>query len=290
MNWSELSTVLKRCNGIVLETFVLQTAPSSVESFPLKITPVVAPVAAPAVAPAVAPAPPVVAETRMKKPLPTKQVIDPIVLGLEIAEPLYEGAPPASRRLMECEGAQKLEATLDSLYKSASGRSRGWTKVGLDGFLKPRCASGGDLPVLDRAKKGYLWSLAHEDKALSALLDFVCCARRIRCALWNFEYKTVHLFPAADDISEATTHFPLLHVDNGGHLVRGIAGAKELLEFVDREGWTLHPPASVTHSLNGLTLDELQSVGLKLGMATVEGKKADRVTAIATFKTRARLE
>jgi hypothetical protein len=59
---------------------------------------------------------------------------------------------------------------------------------------------------------------------------------------------------------------------------------------VDREGWTLAPPASVTHSLSGLTLEELESVGRKLGMASVEGKKADRVTAIASFKTRARLQ
>jgi hypothetical protein len=43
------------------------------------------------------------------------------------------------------------------------------------------------------------------------------------------------------------------------------------------------------HSLSGLKLDELESVGKKLGMAAVEGNKAARVIAIAEFKTRARL-
>jgi hypothetical protein len=305
MNWSELSTVLKRCGGIALEPLSLQTSAVSVEWFPVVATAVAPP--APITTAVEIPKPVIVVETpkpvavvvntvvetteapRVRKPLSSKHAIDPVVLGLELNEPLYEGAPSATRRVIECEGAQKLEGALDSLYKSAAGRSRGWTKVGLEGFLKPRCASGGDLHLLDRAKKGFLWSLATEDKALSAFLDFVCCARHIRCVLWNFEKKTVHLYPAADDHSDATTGFPLLHVDTGGHLVHGISSTSELLTYVDREGWILLPPASVTHSLNGLTLDELESVGKKLGMSAVEGKKADRITAIATFKTRARL-
>ena len=313
MNWSELSTVLKGCGGIALRAHSLCVTPSSIESFPIvavaPTAPVLPAVVAPAVpalpavvapatptvvlapaVPAVVVAPDVVPESKPRRLLPSKHVIDPVVLGIEFQDPLYEGAPPASRRAIETEGAQKLEAVLDGLYKSAAGRSRGWTKVGLEGLLKPRCASGGDLHALDRAKKGFIWALATEDKALSAFLDFICCARRIRCAVWNFEKKTVHLYPAADDASAESTDFPLLHVDNTGHRVNGIGGDAEFLAHVDREGWTLAPPASVTHSLSGLTLEELESVGRKLGMASVEGKKADRVTAIASFKTRARLQ
>jgi hypothetical protein len=249
-----------------------------------------APVPAPVLAPAPAVAEPQERKSRTRGPLPSKQVLDPVVLGLELMDPLYEGAPPASRRILETEGAQKLEGLLDGLYKSAAGRSRGWTKVGLEGLLKPRCASGGDLHALDRAKKGFVWALATTDKGASAFLDFVCCARRIRCAVWDFGKKTVHLYPAADDVAAERADFPLLHIDNGGHPVQGVGSVTEFLAYMDREGWTLAPPASVTHSLSALTLEELESVGKKLGMAVVEGKKVDRIVAIAAHKTRARLE
>jgi hypothetical protein len=228
-----------------------------------------------------------------KKPHVSKQVIDPVVLGIEITEPLYNGAPYASRHRMEMEAAQKLETQLDTLYKTCSGRSRGWTKVGLEGMIKPRCASGGDLKELDRAKKPFLWVAATEDKAMSAFLDFVCCARRIRCVVFDEEKRTAHLYPAADQVDEdtgiadATT--PIYFVKNTGHLMYGLHNSSDLLTFVDKEKWILQPPASLTHSLSGLKLDELESVGKRLGMDKVEGNKAERVKAIAAFKTRARL-
>jgi hypothetical protein len=222
----------------------------------------------------------------------TKNSIDPVVLGIELTEPLYVGAPHSTQKRIETDAAEKLEGQLDGLYKSACGRSRGWTKVGLEGMLKPRCASGGDMKELDRAKKGFLWSLATEDKALSAFLDFVCCAKQIRCVIMNNEKKMAYLYPAADKLDDdgKAGDYPIYFMDTGGHKLHGLHGADDLLKYVDSEGWTLQPPASVVHSLSGLSLDELESVGLKLGMKSVAGKKADRIQAVAAYKTRARLQ
>ena len=49
------------------------------------------------------------------------------------------------------------------------------------------------------------------------------------------------------------------------------------------------PPYSVGHSLAGLNLEELESVGKKLGMAEVSGTKAERVAKIASYKLQQRL-
>ena len=107
----------------------------------------------------------------------------------------------------------------------------------------------------------------------------------------NTEKKTAHLYPAADRLDDdgKAGDYPIYFVDDGGHKLSGLRSASDLLEFVEKEGWTLLPPESVTHTLSGLKLDELESVGKKLGMPEVEGKKTERVTAIASFKTRARL-
>ena len=228
----------------------------------------------------------------IKEPVSQKHVIDPVVLGIENTEPLYLGATRRMQHQMEIEEAQRLEAKLDELYKSASGRSRGWTKVGLEGMIKPRCSSGGDIKELDRAKKPFLWPVVSTDKPTSAFLDFVCVAKKIRVAVWFAEEKKVVLYPAADaavlDASDKSV-FPLYHVDSTGHPRHGMPECETLLKFCDTAGWTLIPPASVLHTLSGLTLSELESVGKKLGMAVVEGSKAERVTAIAAYKLRQRL-
>jgi len=229
----------------------------------------------------------------LKEPISQKYALDPIVLGIENTEPLYSGAPHRTQRAIEVEEAKRMESMLDTLYKTCSGRSRGWTKVGLEGMIKPRCASGGDLKELDKAKKPFDWSGLLEDKVLSAFLDFLCLAKKIRCAVWFQEKKTIYLYPAADAISSG--EYPLYHVDSEGHLRHGLRTQSDLLAFCDQNkgkhehGWKLLPPTSVLHTLSGLKLDELESVGLKLGMAVVEGTKAERVSAIAAFKLRLRL-
>lgn len=226
------------------------------------------------------------------EPHTLKQVIDPIVLGLEHVDPLYGPSPARSRRAIEIEQAQKLEAALDGLYKQCGGRSRGWVKGTLDAMIKPRCASGGDLYEIDRAKKTYTWALHADDKTMSAFLDFVCLARKIRCAVWHPETKTIYVYPAADmpaDPGDAPYTPPLYHVDSTGHVRHGMPNSKDLLSHADKEGWKLLPPHSVLHTLSGLKLDELESVGKKLGMAEVSGNKSARVLAIAEYKLRSRL-
>ena len=293
----------------------LQTSSLDVEHFPMRaaLTPTSASVnkvaALPTIEPplpahvsmvssvaAVPPPPaPVITATTFKKSLKlssNKNIIDPVVLGIELEEPLYVGAPHSTQKSIETAAAQKLEGQLDTLYKNCCGRSRGWTKVGIEAMLKPRCASGGDLKELDRAKKAFIWSLATDDKPLSAFLDFVCAARRIRCVIMNSEKKTAHLYPAADRLDDdgKALSYPMYFVDDSGHKINGLSGAAELLEFIEKMGWTLLPPESVVHTLSGLKLDELESVGLKLGMTVVEGKKCERITAIASFKTMKRLK
>ena len=138
-------------------------------------------------------------------------------------------------------------------------------------------------------KVGFPWKVVAEDKLASAFLDFLCVAKQIRVAIWDAESKHVILFPAADymGVESESAVLPLCHVNTKGELQRG--EIKDLVAYCDKEGWTLMPPMSIHHSLSGLTLAELESVGTKLGMAAVEGNKAQRVAAVAIYKLRQRL-
>ena len=217
--------------------------------------------------------------------------IDPIVIGIEQSEPLYNGSSNQSKRQIECEEAQRIEAKINDLYKSQGGRSRGWTKVGLENFIRPRCASGGDIYELDRAKKAFVWQLLLSDKVISAVFDFICVAKNIRVAVWFESEKIVIVYPAADhngptDGSESPT---IYHVTSDGNYRTGMKNAKDLVNFCKRMEYILMPPYSVGHSLAGLTLEDLESVGKKLGMAEVTGTKAERVAKLASYKLQQRL-
>lgn len=228
------------------------------------------------------------AEKPEKPALRSGPQVDPIVLGIK--DPLYEGAPTHTRYQIECEEAQRIEKIVGDLYKSQGGRSRGWTKVGLEGLIRPRCATGGNLHELARMKVGFPWKVVAEDKLASAFLDFLCVAKQIRVAVWDAESKHVILFPAADYMgveSDSGAVLPLCHVNTKGEIQRG--EIKDLVTYCGKEGWTLMPPMSIHHSLSGLTLAELESVGTKLGMVAVEGNKAQRVATVAIYKLRQRL-
>jgi hypothetical protein len=310
--WSELSKTLERMHGMHLKNLEIQTCSADLQHYPLVTSPppavattvisllpatppvIVSP--APAVievAPAPAPPPPEQPKAREINLTTAKHSIDPIVLGIGLVDPMYEGAPHTTRHNIEKEIAVKVESELDAIYKSNSGRSRGWTKVGLEAMIKPRCASGGDLKELDRAKKPFIWALAQTDKCMSAFLDFVCCARRIHLVIMDTEKHIGYLYPAADILADADgekpADYPLFLVNNTGHPMFGIRNSAELLAYVDKNNWKVLPPHSVVHSLSGLKLDELESVGKRLGMSVVEGSKAERVAAISAYKTRARL-
>jgi hypothetical protein len=224
----------------------------------------------------------------IKEPFTLKKEVDPIVLGIEQSDPLYDGAPFRTKHQIECEEAQRLEGLLNELYKSQGGRSRGWTKTGLESMIKPRCASGGDIRELDRAKKAFLWSLVVDDKPTSAFLDYVCVAKKIRVAVWFQETKQVILYPAADNLDDGN-EFPLYNVTSQGLPHIGIRNCTELVAFCDSNSYVLMPPNSVVHSLSTLNLSELESVGKKLGMTVVEGSKAERVAKVAIHKLRQRL-
>jgi hypothetical protein len=234
---------------------------------------------------------PLASTTKEKtKALPrvTKQAVDPIVVGIELSEPLYVGAPFNNKHAMEVAAALAVEAQMNDLYKTEGGRSRGWTKSGLDIWMKPRCASGGNLKELDRAKVGFAWQLLMDDKAMSSFLDFVCVAKRIRVAVWFEETKTVLVYPAADLSTALDSEFPLYNVSASGHLMMGPRDGKELYAVCLANKYTALPPISVMSSLSGLKVDELENVGKALGMASVDGKKVERVAAIAAYKLRQR--
>jgi len=234
---------------------------------------------------------PMAATKEKPKALPrlTKQAVDPIVVGIELVEPLYIGAPFNNKHAMEVAAALAIEAQMNDLYKTEGGRSRGWTKSGLDIWIKPRCASGGNLKELDRAKVGFAWQLLMDDKAMSSFLDFVCVAKRIRVAVWFEETKTVLVYPAADLSTALDNEFPLYNVAASGHLMMGPRDGKELYAICLANKYTALPPISVMSSLSGLKIDELENVGKALGMSSVEGKKVERVAAIAAYKLQKRL-
>lgn len=239
--------------------------------------------------PGAAPMPPAATKEKPKSlPRVTKQAVDPVVIGIELVEPLYVGAPYNNKHAIEVTGAIAIEAQMNELYKSEGGRSRGWTKSGLDVWMKPRCASGGNLKELDKAKAGFAWQLLMDDKTQSAFLDFVCVAKRIRVAVWFDETKTVLVYPAADSSAHIGENFPLYNVSSSGHLMYGPENGTDLFKVCEANKYTALPPLAVMASLSGLKLDELENVGKQLGMAAVEGKKIERVAAIAAFKLRQR--
>lgn len=221
-------------------------------------------------------------------PLAMKQTVDPIVVGLELVEPLYSDSSFNSKHSIEIAAAVSLEQGLNELYKSEGGRSRGWTKSGLDLWIKPRCASGGNLKELDRAKAGFAWQLLMDDKAQSSFLDFVCVGKRIRIAVWFEETKTVLVYPAADLSTQLDSVFPLYNISSLGNLMKGPRDGAELYAVCEEHKYTVLPPLSVMSSLNGLKVEELENVGKNIGMSSVEGKKTERIAAIAAFKLRQR--
>lgn len=263
----------------------------------LKIEEIPLPVpATPAVSKVSAPTP--AAAAVAKSELPTMKTreymqkpIDPIIVGIEQAEPLYNGSSNQTKLRIECEEAQRIEGMINDLYKSQGGRSRGWTKCGLENFIKPRCASGGNIYELDKAKKAFVWQLLLSDKVLSSALDFLCVAKRIRIAVWFETEKLVIVYPAADynGVMDSTLTLPIYHITSQGSIRTGMKNAKDLVNFCKRMEYVLMPPYSVAHSLSTLTLDELESVGKKLGMAEVTGTKAERVAKIASYKLAQRL-
>ena len=311
--WDDLmrSILHNKDRNVCVNTLKVLRSPRSVEFFPIVVrTPVVQPVitrtavVAPPVIittplPAVIVASPVVTRipvapaSSIHEPKTMKYEVDPIVLGIEHQDCLYDSAPNVIKKQMECAEAQRIELVLDSLYKSQGGRSRGWTKAGLETLLKPRCASGGNIRELDTAKRAFPWPIIDHDKLASAFLDFICVAKKIRVAVWYVEEKRVLVYPAADqmDLTEdAAVAYPLYHVNSAGKPRSGFKSVKEFLKFCKDNNYIVLPPTSVMSALSGLTLTELASVGTKLGMVIVEGSKAERVAKIATYKLLSRLQ
>lgn len=219
-------------------------------------------------------------------PRVSKTVVDPVVIGIEHSDPLYSSAPRLTKHQMEITEAQRLEAMMSEVYSKESGRSRGWTKTGLEQMLKARCASGGDIKELERARVSFPWKLIRDDKLASAFLDFVCVCKQARVAVWDTEAKIVALYPAADPVSSPAKTYPLYHVNLNGEFM---FGSSDLIKLCDSNKFVLMPPLSVLKSLSGLTLDELANVATQLGMSGLEGNKAERVAAIASFKVRSRI-
>jgi hypothetical protein len=244
------------------------------------------------VTPAPVPVKRTVEPEKAKLPRSSKTCIDPIVLGIEHIDPLYLSAPRLTKHQMDITEAQRLEAIMNDVYVKESGRSRGWTKSGLEQMLKARCASGGDIKELERARVSFPWKLIRDDKLASAFMDFVCVCKQIRVAVWDNDAKIVALYPAADPTAAKKETYPLYHVNTQGEQMFGLSGSsasQDLINLCDSNKYVLMPPLSVMKSLSSLTLEELGNVAKQLGMPSVEGNKAERVAAIASYKVRARL-
>jgi hypothetical protein len=205
-----------------------------------------------------------------------KRSVDPTCVGIQERDAMYDIASFSVRQSMEAEEARILESKLGELYKNESGRSRGWTKTHLEAYLVPRAASGGSVPP----KQVFDWSKIFTDKTTSATLDYVCLAKGIRIAVWKEEDKSVGIWPAAD-LSSGKTNPPLYHVTASGVPISNNPS-------VLTSGWKVRSAYSVEHGLEKLSLDELESLGEKLGIS-VSGKKAERVQQIASERTKQRL-
>jgi len=229
-------------------------------------------------------------ETKESLIKPTKSYTkDPLSIGMNLRDPLYFMASDLVKRRMECEEAQRLETVMRSIYQAQGGRARGWTLSGLEAFLKPRGASGGNIHELMKAKSPFLWDQVLEEKNTSAFLDFICVAQRIRVAVWSDATKSVTVFPAADAPSEDVTPIPLFHVYSNGSVKSESVDSKTLPSTCASMGYAYLPPPSVMKSLAHLSLEELNTLAEKLDFHDLTGSKAQRVVLIAVWKLKQRL-
>lgn len=207
-----------------------------------------------------------------------KRPQDPICFGISIRDPMYEIASVSVKQSIEAEEARLLESKIADLYKSESGRSRGWTKKSLESFFQSRSATGGFLP----SKQVFVWTSVFTDKQASALLDYVCIAKGIRLAVWNQAEKCIGIWPAAD-LSTSKQIPPLFHASTDG-----VALSKT---SVFENGWKLRAALSVEHGLEKLSIDELDSIAEKMGITEyMTGKKTDRLRTLAQIRTEQRLQ
>jgi hypothetical protein len=221
-------------------------------------------------------APPTTVAARM--PSAKGSVLDPICIGISVRDPMYEIATAAVKQSIECEEARVLESKLDQLYKTESGRSRGWTKTHLTSFIVPRAAAGSKVAP----KLAFQWASLRTDKQTSAALDFVCLAKGIRLAVWFEDTREIGIWPAADHSSAGSGCPPLFHISGSGQSV----GTPRTV-FVD--GWTIRAALSVENSLEKLSLAELDNLAEQIGITSLTGKKPDRIRAIASHRTIQRL-
>lgn len=206
-----------------------------------------------------------------------KKAQDPICIGISYRDPMYEIASTSVKQTIEAEESRILESKIAELYKTEAGRSRGWTKTALEAFFQARAATGGNLGP----KQAFVWSNIWTCKQASALLDFICLAKGIRLAVWNDTEKCIGIWPAAD-LSTSKQTPPLFHINKDGCEIQKTS------VFVD--GWKLRAALSVSHGLEKLSVDELNSLAERIGiMAQMTGKKSERVLSIAEARTAQRL-
>jgi hypothetical protein len=211
------------------------------------------------------------------------------ILSIGIADILYYNAPSGTARQIEKEEAIRIEAMIPSLYSSEGGRSRGWTKKSLEFHLRSRAAIGGDLFDLRKVKATINGNNLFTCKETSALFDFFCLAKGIRCAVWK---DPLHFgfWPAAEPAS-LTKEPTLLHIhlnETGDlRLARGGPSTiKDLFAWVDSTvgaGWI--PALSCLSILATNTLEELKQAADAIGI-TVTGKKSEQVVQIAAARRR----
>jgi hypothetical protein len=236
-------------------------------------------------------------EKLVEKPVGTiiKKPIDPIALGIEEYDILYMGASKQTSFQMECEEAMRIEVMIDKLYSLEGGRSRGWTKKMLDEFIKPRCASGGDLFELMKIKATFEWANVFSDKESSALLDFVCLTKNIRVVVWRDETH-FGLWPAADKaiVEKIPTlyHVALVKdektgVEKGYKTQGSFSTIDNLFEYVDSSksvGWI--PAIACSNLLSNKTVSELNEEGVRLGLELSDMKKVQKIAMLAAKRRR----
>jgi hypothetical protein len=205
--------------------------------------------------------------------------VDPISIAISERDPMYEVASNNVKISIESEEARLIEGFIDQLYKNESGRSRGWVKSQLVEFIMPRAATGSDL----NQKQKFQWDTVFTDKKSSAILDFICLAKGIRLAVWSELNKEIGIWPAAD-ASNGDKIPNMYHVSSEGTILNN--------QTVFAPGYTVRAAYSVEHSLEKLTLSELNELAVKIGIPAddLSGKKTDRVKAIATRRTVQRLQ
>jgi hypothetical protein len=196
----------------------------------------------------------------------------PVALSLWMKDPLYRIATTPVRYAMESDETLALQMSIESAWKRFNGKERGWVRKHIEEGLHEK-------------HSGSFWESVLTQKRIAHLLDFICCVRGLRVAIWFPSSSKVTVIPFTNPSSPS----PSSPSPSSPSIIQFNADTGKLLlnskGYVEPDRWqSLYlsvkdfnwvPPMSAP-SIGTHTITQIQSQ-LKL-LSSLSDKKENRTT------------